>query len=162
MRIFISHASEDKPDFVRPLAEALRIQHDVWYDEYELTIGDSLLRKINEGLASCDYGVVVISPSFFRKNWPQSELEGLFALETTARKIILPIWKDISDEEVKRRSPILAGRFAAKASDGVTKVAEEICRAIQVSNRMHEISVFDTTIQKARLLDESLKERINA
>jgi hypothetical protein len=67
MRLFISHASEDK-DFVRPLAEALRPDFEVWYDEYKLTLGDSLLAKIDEGLASCDYGVVVLSPSFLRSN----------------------------------------------------------------------------------------------
>jgi len=72
MRVFISHATEDKTDFVRPLAEALRQHFSVWYDEYELTIGDSLLKKINEGLASSDYGVVILSPSFFQKKWPQS------------------------------------------------------------------------------------------
>jgi len=67
MRLFISHASEDKKDFVEPLAEALRQVYDVWYDKYVLRLGDSLLRKINEGLASCDFGVVVLSPHFFAK-----------------------------------------------------------------------------------------------
>src|SRR2546426_3995304 len=51
---------------------------------------------------SCDFGVVVLSPAFFSKKWPQAELDGLFALETVTRKIILPVWKDISENEVKR------------------------------------------------------------
>src|ERR1700722_2831578 len=108
MRFFIRRGSEDKADLVRPLAEALRQKYEVWYDEYELTVGDSLLGKINEGLASCDYGVVVLSPSFFAKKWPQAELDGLFALETTTRKIILPVWKDVAFEDVKKFSPVLA------------------------------------------------------
>ena len=50
MRLFISHASEDKKDFVEPLAEVLKRVYNVWYDKYVLRLGDSLLRKINEGL----------------------------------------------------------------------------------------------------------------
>lgn len=91
MKLFLSHASEDKDDFVRPLAEVLRRNYEVWYDEYELTLGDSLLQKINQGLAACDFGIVVLSHAFFSKKWPQAELDGLFALETTTRKLILPI-----------------------------------------------------------------------
>jgi len=159
MRVFISHATEDKAEFVRPLAEALRQHYEVWYDEYELTIGDSLLKKINEGLASSDYGVVVLSPSFFQKKWPQAELDGLFALEGTSRKMILPVWKDVSESEVKKFSPILAGRLGAIASDGIQKVVSEIRRAIEVSDRTRQISTFDSIVQKALSLDQTLAER---
>lgn len=51
--VFISHASEDKDTVVRALANALIDQGlDVWYDEFELRIGDSLRRKIDLGLAN--------------------------------------------------------------------------------------------------------------
>ena len=76
--VFIGHASEDKDDFVRSLAERLR--HEglrVWYDDFTLTVGDSLRRSIDRGLARSRYGVVVISPNFLRKEWPQKELDGL-------------------------------------------------------------------------------------
>lgn len=161
MRVFISHASEDKASFARPLAEALRVHFDVWYDEYEFTIGDSLFKKVNEGLASCDYGVVILSPAFFQKKWTQAELDGLFALEGPTRKMILPIWKDISVEIVRSYSPILAGRLGANAGDGIQKVVSEIRRAIEVSNRTREISATDSVIQRARRLDQTLQERSN-
>ena len=78
--VFISHASEDKKTFVRDLARELtRLGISVWYDEATLQLGDRLREKIDEGLANCRYGVVVLSHSFFSKNWPQAELEGLFA-----------------------------------------------------------------------------------
>ena len=73
---FISHASEDKDSLVRPLAEALRDHHvEVWYDELSLQVGDSLRRSIDRGLAKSRFGVVVLSPAFFAKEWPQWELE---------------------------------------------------------------------------------------
>ena len=74
--IFISHASEDKRTFVRPLAHALKGRGlQIWYDEFSLKLGDSLRRSIDRGLAECSAGVVVLSPSFFAKEWPQRELD---------------------------------------------------------------------------------------
>lgn len=66
--IFISHASEDKETFVKPLAEALKsLGMRVWYDDFTLSIGDSLSRSIDTGLINSSYGVVVLSPCFFSK-----------------------------------------------------------------------------------------------
>ena len=50
---FISHASEDKEGFVRQLVEALRSKDvEFWYDEITIGWGDSLRRKIDQGLAN--------------------------------------------------------------------------------------------------------------
>lgn len=66
--VFISHASEEKEDVVRPLANALKEKGmSVWYDEFELKIGDSLRRKIDQGLSKSRFGIVVISKSFIQK-----------------------------------------------------------------------------------------------
>ena len=68
--MFISHASEDKDEVVRPLAMALKEKGlSVWYDEFELKIGDSLRRKIDLGLAKSNFGIVVISRDFINKGW---------------------------------------------------------------------------------------------
>jgi hypothetical protein len=70
--VFVSHASEDKDSFVRPLAAALAKRGlRVWFDEYTLRLGDSLTRSIDKGLASCRFGIVVLSPAFFSKEWTQ-------------------------------------------------------------------------------------------
>ena len=109
MRLFICHVSEDKSDFVEPLAFALREFFEVWYDKFQLTLGDNLLQKITEGLLTSDFGVVVLSKAFFaKKKWAENELGGLFALETATRKIILPVWKDVTAADVRAYSPILA------------------------------------------------------
>jgi hypothetical protein len=71
---FISHASEDKADFVEPLAQALRhCGITTWYDRFILRPGDSLSKKIDEGLANSRYGIVVLSKHFFAKRWPEAE-----------------------------------------------------------------------------------------
>jgi hypothetical protein len=133
--LFLSHAYEDQEYFVRPLAEALKSDFKVWYSEYELTLGDPLLKKIEEGLHSCDYGIVVLSQHFFAKRWPRAELDGLFGLETTERKVILPIWKGVSEEEVRDFSPILAGYLGISTDQGMARVVNEIKRAVALVDR---------------------------
>jgi len=132
--VFLSHASEDKEDFVRPLAGALAAHGlRVWYDEFTLRIGSRLRRSIDKGLASSRYGVVVISPSFLAKEWPQLELDGLVALESDGRDLILPVWFNITKAQLVRVSPLLADRVAAKGSDGFEKVAEQLVAVIRSS-----------------------------
>jgi DDE superfamily endonuclease/TIR domain len=100
--VFISHASEDKESFVRPLANRLQEQGlRVWFDELTLTVGDSLRRSIDRGLAKSRYGIVVISPNFLRKEWPQKELDGLVAREIDGVKILLPVWHNIGAAEIR-------------------------------------------------------------
>src|SRR5262245_53911129 len=94
--VFISHASEDKESVAAPLRDILyRFGFRVWFDEGELHIGDSLSEKIDHGLGNSFFGVVVLSPAFFSKNWPKRELAGLFAIEETKGKAILPVWHQI-------------------------------------------------------------------
>ena len=115
--VFISHASEDKDEVVRPLATALRNKGiKVWYDEFELKIGDSLRKKIDYGLSNANYGIVIISPSFVKKNWTEYELNGMVAREMNGHKVILPIWHKITKDEVLRFSPSLADKLALNTS----------------------------------------------
>jgi hypothetical protein len=118
--LFISHASEDKNDFVQPLASALdAFGVGVWYDAFTLKLGDSLSRSIDRGLAKSDYGLVVLSPAFLSKQWPEYELRGLTAKELSGRKVILPIWHNVSREDILQFSPTLSDKVAIK-SDGLT------------------------------------------
>ncbi|MBA3562437.1 MAG: TIR domain-containing protein [Gammaproteobacteria bacterium] len=128
---FISHASEDKEKFVRPLAEALRAEEfDVWYDEFSLTVGDSLRRSIDQGLASSRYGIVVLSSAFFEKNWPQYELDGLVAKEMSGQKVILPIWHKVTKDQVLAYSPSLADKVAINSS--LSSTAEIVAQLSEV------------------------------
>lgn len=158
MRLFISHASEDKAGFVEPLVAALKENYDVWFDKEELTLGDSLFGKINAGLSSCDFGVVVISPHYARK-WPEAELDGLFALETTTRKVILPIWKDLTHAEVTKSYPMLAGRLGVYASAGIEEVVEAIRLAVDASSRQRELTGLQNASDRFKGLNETLTER---
>jgi len=133
--VFISHATEDKDEVVRPLAHALQeLGLRVWYDEFELRIGSSLRRKIDEGLARSRFGVVVLSHAFFAKNWSKYELDGLVTREMTGEQIILPLWHKITKAEVIGYSPSLADKLARNTSDlTVEEIAEEITGLVQAA-----------------------------
>lgn len=126
--VFISHASEDKDELVRPLANALIAKGlDVWYDELTLRIGDSLRQKIDKGVASSRVGLVVISPSFIAKGWTNYELDGIVTRSVSGEQILLPIWHNITKQQVVSFSPSLADKVArSTATHTVEEIAAEI------------------------------------
>ena len=91
--IFLSHTSSDKP-FVRRLKAALnkRGVDDVWVDEVEIMVGDSLTQKIEEGLIKTRYFGVVLSPRSIQSRWVKKELEAAMTREIkTGSVVVLPL-----------------------------------------------------------------------
>ena len=81
----------------------------------------------NRGLES----LLSASKAFFSKEWPQRELDGLVALEEDGRKVILPIWHDVTANDVRQRSPTLADRLAIPSSKGIAVVVRELLEVIR-------------------------------
>lgn len=153
--VFVCHASEDKDDIATPLANALKeYQLKVWYDDFILTAGDDLKRKIDEGLNESRYGIVILSPKFFeklsgkfferiirkffeklsnkfsKKCWLNHELDALLNKKKNEKKVILPVLHKLTPEEVKAYSSVLANIYALSSSDGIPKLAEDLIRVI--------------------------------
>lgn len=131
--VFISHASEDKGVVVRPLAQALNDRGlVVWYDEFELRIGDSLRQRIDSGIARSRFGIVVLSGAFFAKGWPQYELDGLVTMAISGRQVLLPLWHGVSKDQVIGYSPSLADKVALRTSDNtIDEIADEISAVVR-------------------------------
>ncbi len=154
--VFVSHAFEDK-EFARALADGLS-KHGlrVWFDGFELKVGDSLRRSIDYGLSKSRFGAVVLSPSFFAKEWTQKELDALTARETKNKKIILPIWHNISILEIRKYSPLLADRLAINSVVGVDKTVDNLVAAIRLStprsrkNKTNEQEQIVAELQKTK------------
>lgn len=129
---FIAHASEDKNSLVRPLAKELsKMGFRIWYDEFELKVGDSLRQTIDTGLINSRFGIVVLSRAFFDKNWPQYELNGLVAREIDGQKVILPLWHGVTKSDVLAYSPPLADKIAIVTS-GLTikRIARKLAEVL--------------------------------
>ena len=133
--VFISHASEDKDEIVRPLYTALAGEGlEVWYDEFSLRIGDSLRQKIDKGLATSRVGLVVLSPAFIDKGWTNYELDGIVTKAVSGEQILLPIWHNITKQQVVDFSPSLADKVArSTATHTVDEIAKEIAELLNVA-----------------------------
>jgi hypothetical protein len=141
--VFISHASEDKTDVVEPLAAELKTYGiNVWYDNWTLKLGDSLRKKIDEGLKDSKYGIVVLSPSFLKKDWTNKELAGLMQKEVAYSKenVILPVWHNITPREVFEYSPMISDKLGTNTNYGIPHVAKQIFEVIKGEILSQEIS----------------------
>ena len=114
---------------MRSLAHALSTRDlEVWYDELTLRIGDSLRQKIDKGLASSRVGLVVLSPAFLSKGWTNYELDGIVTRSVSGDQILLPIWHNITKQQVVDFSPSLADKVARSTA---THTVEEIAELIR-------------------------------
>ncbi|MBX9245825.1 toll/interleukin-1 receptor domain-containing protein [Actinotalea ferrariae] len=127
-RTFVSHASEDKW-FVKNLVDTLiRYGVDAWYDDYEIEVGDSIRGKINEGLLTSDYGIVVLSQHFFAKKWPKQELAALANILSDDR--VLPLMHRITPAEVAGWDPLLSDIKALRVRGNIRNVVAPIAKKI--------------------------------
>ncbi len=125
---FVSHASEDKDTFVRPLVEALgRLGVSLWYDEVSLNLGDSLSGSIDRGIAKSQNGIIVVSTAFLQKNWPEAELRALMTRRIEERLKLLPVWHNITRAEVAAVSPMLADLRALQTAG---RTAQDVAIAL--------------------------------
>lgn len=139
--VFISHASEDKDEIVRSLANALiALGLDVWYDEFTLRIGDSLRQKIDQGLTNSKVGLVVLSTAFISKGWTNYELDGIVTRAVSGDQILLPIWHNITKQQVVDFSPSLADKVArSTTTHTVEEIAKEIAELLKISENYSDI-----------------------
>lgn len=91
--IFLSHTSLDKP-FVEKLARDLkRIGVNIWFDKWEIKIGDSITWKIEEGIRENEYLGIVLSPEAMNSEWVKSELGAAWVKQMQSKKVfVLPIF----------------------------------------------------------------------
>jgi len=113
MRIFISHASEDKDTLVTPLVAELKSQGiSVWYDKDNIRVGNSILNEVFDGIETCSLAVVIVSKNFIEKKWTIAELEVLQTKAIEQNFKIIPIIVDVEFSEIKSLSNYLATKLA--------------------------------------------------
>ncbi|RRK32770.1 TIR domain-containing protein [Schaedlerella arabinosiphila] len=135
--VFVSHSTEDKESFANEFVQLL--QNDfglkVWYDAISIKWGDSIRTEIDKGLKKSKFGVVILSRSYISKYWTNYELEGLFQRESNGGKLILPIWHNITKQEVQNFSPSLAGKMAMNTAFMTPKeIAEKLYELLYPKN----------------------------
>jgi len=135
---FICHAFVDKEAIARPLAERLRTEvGTIWYDEYSLQVGDSLRESIESGLKRSDRCVIILSKAFLKnEGWAKREFDSIYTREIVEkRKVILPVWVDVSRDNLYQYSPILADRVGVLWAEGIDNVVAKLVRSLR--QRVH-------------------------
>lgn len=157
--VFICHAREDKASIVSPLAKCLKDQGvECWIDEAEISAGESIVEKVNEGLRSSNFVVVVISRAFMSKNWPKREfLSAINAEASSGRVVVIPIvaCPQTEIDSIIQEFPLIsdklhvfwdgdAGRAAVEVLNTVNKA-----RGIQPApvTRMHTCGLCESPFQ---------------
>lgn len=90
--LFLSHSSADKT-FVEKLAKDLEgVGVNVWFDKWEIKVGDSLTGEDRGGPSGHDYLGLVLSPAAVASEWVKAELSAAWCRQMSSRKIVvLPI-----------------------------------------------------------------------
>lgn len=132
--VFVSHAWEDKESFVDEfVGELCALVAKVWYDKIQIKWGNSMREKIDEGLRKSRFGVAVLSPDYIaeHKYWTKAELDGLFQMESINGKTLLPIWHNLTKQQVMNFSPIIASKLAMNTATMTPKeIAEEMVKLL--------------------------------
>jgi hypothetical protein len=112
MKVFISHSSKDH-DFVLQLAKKMRNDGiEVWLDDWELEVGDSIVEKIQEGLEKSSFLIVILSEYSINSDWVMRELNSTFMRQLNKDHVtILPVLLEIDFEEVP---PLLRDIYSVK------------------------------------------------
>ncbi len=108
--VFISHANKDKEDLVEDLYKSLsKLGVKIFYDKEILDWGDEWKKQILDGVKKSEFAIIVISENFFDREWTEKELaEFLSRQNRNGQKIILPILKNITIEQLKEKYPMVA------------------------------------------------------
>ena len=141
--VFICYASEDKEDLARPLAESLtQAGLKVWFDSFEIKVGDSIERSIKYGIANSKYGIIIIGKSFYSKKWTQDELSALATKGNANEKVLLPILHGVTVEDIKSIDPIIVDRHALNSNIGISQLTKELLsamnRSVKLSDHLQE------------------------
>ena len=131
--VFISHASEDKDAVVDGLAQQLQaLGVDVWYDDDQIQLGDSLMDSLDEGLSESRYGVIVLSEDFIDKNWPESELKALMQRFHQDDVGIMPLRYGVPHKEIVKSYPLLSDLISRPiAPDTIQDRAQDIYNVVK-------------------------------
>lgn len=135
MRAFLSHASEDKEDFVEPLARELaEMGVAPWLDIWEIRPGDSLVKKLfEEGLDTVDAVIVVISASSAAKAWVREELDAAVVRRITSSVRLIPV--RLEGAPIPAPIQHLVWITADRTPEGIRKAAGEITDAVYARDK---------------------------
>lgn len=135
--VFISYVQSDSLEYVDKLEQALKQKNvEVWRDKSDMIIGQSMTQAIENGLVKSKLAIVVLSPNYLCKYWTNFELDGIFSKQgLTGEQMILPIWNNVSAEDIAKKRPSLANLLAWNVStDTIENISTSVANLLGIKN----------------------------
>jgi hypothetical protein len=131
--VFLCHAWDDRGGVAKELYDLLVSRGvSVWFSETDVSLGTSLLREIDKGLAKSRVGIVLVTPALLRR----LRAEGIADRELSAllaRDLLVPIVHDTTYEALRDVSPLLGSRSGlSTAENSMADVAAKIAELVAV------------------------------
>lgn len=134
--VFLSHSNLDKEEYVTELSDKLEEKGlSVFEDVKVFKIGQSQTDMMNFGILNSRFVVVFLSENFIESGWSEYEFKSFLNREINEKKIIiLPIWHNVTVEEVKNYNPYLVDKYALNTSkQSLDQIVNSINQVIQDS-----------------------------
>ena len=132
--LFLCHAWDDREGAALEFHNFLTdFDVTVWFSEMDVPLGTSLIRKIDQGLANSNAGIVLVTPALFSSlsndGIAAQELSALLATDR-----VIPIVHGTTFEELRRHSPLLAARSGLDTADytSLEEVAAKVADTVVV------------------------------
>ena len=128
MPIFISYSHNDKAFVDRLATQLVRRNVNVWLDRWELSVGDSIVERVQEAVDGASALLVILSKASVASEWCKKELSaGLLRELEERRVVVMPLLLEECDVPVFARGKMFAD-FRSNFDDGLTAVVEGIAK----------------------------------
>jgi hypothetical protein len=139
--VFLSYAHRDKP-IVRQVADGLKHHGiDVWIDEAELSLGDSLVNRIERGLDSADFVAFFLSKASVTSQWARQELNVAISRQVSGDRgaVVIPILLDDAEIPALLRDVMYLDMRDGNVQAGVNKLVAAVQR-----RQLERLHTFET------------------
>jgi len=158
--LFISHTDADKEEYVLPLTISL-LRHGItfWIDSEEIDWGDSITKKVNEGLAKSQYVLLCLSRNFLGRPWPEAEMNAALAIQNkTGEKKVLPLILN-SKDELLETYPLLADLAYREFHSNIDDLALSLANFLQKStDRKEGVHVVIESVERGVLCNLNIEK----
>ncbi|MGX9720237.1 toll/interleukin-1 receptor domain-containing protein [Stenotrophomonas acidaminiphila] len=129
-KVFLSFGWEDR-DLAGRIADALQ-RHGIstWWSEWEIKAGDSLRRKIDQGIGGCTHFIALLTPTSINRPWVQEEMDAGFVQKVGRGATFIGLRHGL---EASRLPPLLAGSLSPEIDQDLTQIQ-------QLINDIHGVS----------------------
>jgi len=148
-RIFFSYRSRDRDNAQRLVDHLKESRLDVWFDVYEIRVGDNIINKLQEGVIRATHMMILISRSYFNSGYTEAEYQSFFnSLRGKLSGRLFLILKDVQHSLLSKKASFLINYRFCRWSDGVENITKQILTSLPVTRspimRIDIINLFRT------------------